>query len=187
MAISGRAAALAAVLGAAVVAGYWYWSPHLALRTMRAAAQSGDADTLNQHVDYPRLRESLKGQFGAQMAEKLATPDATESSSARAGAALGAMLGAVMVDRMIDTLVRPETIMRAIERGQLKGSSSAPGADGQAKPAKRADWTLKRLGFDRVIAAARSDETDNRGVGFVFDRTGFATWKLTELRLPVNR
>ena len=38
----------------------WYWSPFLAIKQMQSAAKVGDADTFNDYVDYPRLRESLK-------------------------------------------------------------------------------------------------------------------------------
>ena len=58
-------------LTTAVVGGYWYYSPHLALKSMQAAAQQKDADKFNQHVDYPKLRESFKGQMSAIMAEQL--------------------------------------------------------------------------------------------------------------------
>jgi len=54
-----------------VVGAYWYWSPFLAMHQLRTAAREGDTDSFNDRVNYPRLRESLKGQFSAMMAEKL--------------------------------------------------------------------------------------------------------------------
>jgi hypothetical protein len=61
----------AVVVAALAVPAYWYWSPYHALHSMKAAAQARDADDFNQYVDYPKLRESLKGQFSAMMAESL--------------------------------------------------------------------------------------------------------------------
>ena len=52
-----------------------YWSPILALRSLQTAAQDGDAEAFNEHVDYPRLRDSVKGQFSATLAQKLGTED----------------------------------------------------------------------------------------------------------------
>jgi hypothetical protein len=54
------AAVVAVLLGMTALAAYWYWSPLLTMRTMRAAAEEKDADRFNQYVDYARLRESLK-------------------------------------------------------------------------------------------------------------------------------
>lgn len=72
-----KAAAAAVVVG---IAAYWYWSPLLAIRQMQTAARAGDADTFNDHVDYPRLRESLKGQFSAMLTKRLGgQPDAAEA------------------------------------------------------------------------------------------------------------
>jgi 23S rRNA A2030 N6-methylase RlmJ len=57
---------------AAATAGYWYYySPMLAMQTMRDAAQARHAESFNRHVDYPKLRESLKGQMAARVAEQL--------------------------------------------------------------------------------------------------------------------
>jgi hypothetical protein len=59
------------VLAIAALVAYWYWSPFLALKQMQSAARAQDADAFNRHVDYPRLRDSLKGQMAARMAAEL--------------------------------------------------------------------------------------------------------------------
>jgi hypothetical protein len=189
MAVSGRIVAFLAALGAVAAGGYWYWSPYLEIRSMQAAAKAGDADAFNRRVDYPRLRESLKGQFGALMAERMSAAETGGSDAARAGTALGMALGGALMDRMVDSMVRPETVMRGMARGQLQ--AARPGAGDPAGEAKRVDWAIKRDGMDRVTAFARSpgEPTSGReqGAGFVFERSGFATWRLSEVRLPVTR
>lgn len=107
--------AILAVIAAAAAAAYWYWSPELALREMQRAAKAGDADTFSEHVDYPRLRESMKGQMAAIVTDKLGA----QASSSGLGA-LGAMIGLVMVDRVVDAVVRPEVVMSAIRGGRLR-------------------------------------------------------------------
>lgn len=49
-------------------------------------------------------------------------------------------------------------------------------------------WTVERKGVDRVIAFGANDDQEPtaKQVGFVFDRSGFATWKLSEIRLPAK-
>ena len=59
---------LFAILAAIFALGaYWYWSPFLVIRQMQSAAKVGDADAFNDHVDYPRLRESLKGHLNSTL------------------------------------------------------------------------------------------------------------------------
>jgi type II secretion system protein G len=108
------------VLVIAGVAAYWYWSPYLVMRQMRNAAVSADADTFNDHVDYPKLRESLKGQLSARITGELGSASRSGNEFERAGSALGSMLGLALVDKMVDAVVRPETVMRAMENGKFR-------------------------------------------------------------------
>lgn len=174
----------AVVVAAAAVGGYWYWSPHLALRTMHQAAMAKDAETLNEHVDYPRLRESMKGQMMAMMTEAM-KPKAGDSAGAQAGAALGAMLGQAMVNGMVDAMVRPEFVMKAMQEGKLQAVK--PGAAASAPtPPKEPKWTSERRGADKffVWTIPEAGEGPEKRFGLVLERSGFANWKLTEVRLP---
>lgn len=183
----GRRALVAIFVALLAVAAYWYWSPFLAIREMQSAAKTNDADTFNTHVDYPRLRESLKGQLSSLMAEQMGK----STDSKNPFAALGAMMGMVMVDKMVDAMVRPETVMRGMQNGQFGPQSSSPDAGTastsdtpttQSKPPK---WSYERKGADKLIAyAAGTAEPENKKVGIVFERSGFANWKVTELRMP---
>lgn len=132
--------AIKAVAFAAVVAmaGYWYWSPFLVVRQLQSAAQKKDAAAFNEHVDYPKLRESLKGQFSAMFADKLGQPDDSDNDFAKAGAALGTMIGMAVANPFIDAMVQPETIMRAMQDGQLSPKSALP-SDASARSAGKPD------------------------------------------------
>jgi hypothetical protein len=117
---------LAAVFVALLaVAAYWYWSPFLTIRETQSAAKANDADTLNAHVDYPRLRDGLKGQFSSLMAEQMAK----STDSKNPFSALGTMLGLSMADKLVDAMVRPETVMRGMQSGQFGPQASPPDAD----------------------------------------------------------
>ena len=98
---------------------------------MQSAAQEKDADTFTERVDYPKLRESLKGQLSAVMGEQMAkTQDAGNPF-----AALGSMLGLALVDRFVDAMVRPETVMRAMQEGQMAPKAKPEGeAAASSKP-----------------------------------------------------
>ena len=187
---------IAAISAAVAIAGYWYFSPFLAIRQMQSAAQEKDADTFNERVDYPKLRESLKGQLSAVMGEQMAkTQDAGNPF-----AALGSMLGLALVDRFVDAMVRPETVMRAMQEGQMapkaKPEGEAPAQPGdtpvvqtQQEPKnEKPKWTYDRKGVDKLIAYAtdpkKPSAPNSEKLGVVFERSGFANWKLTEVRLP---
>lgn len=170
----------ALAVAAASVGGYWYYSPYMAFKDIRQAAQRNDSDAFNAQVDYPRVRDSLKGQISARMSQELG------ANQDNGFATLGTMLGMVVVNQMVEAFVRPEMVMRALQQGQMK---SGPNDDrvGQAEPAdnRKVEWALERKGLDKVIAySQRPDQAEvDRDVGLVFERYGFSDWKLTEIRL----
>lgn len=194
-------AVIAVIAAVVAVAAYWYWSPYLALRQLQAAAQSRDADAFNEHVDYPKVRQSIKRNFSTMFEDNLAKTG-SDNALARAGAAFGARLGGVMVDRFVDAVVRPEMMMRAIQSGQLspmKGGQpsdadqpdSAASGQPESEPAKsKLKWIHEREGVDKVVLYASQTEDANASdgkksaLGLVLQRSGFANWKLTEVRLP---
>jgi hypothetical protein len=177
-----KAAIAAVALAVAGIGAYWHYSPYLAIKQMHSAAEQKDADAFSAHMDYPKVRESLKGQLAAMMTEKLGSSGA--SSSGLEG--LGAALGLAFINPMIDAMVRPEMVMRSMQEGKLKPLPSTAGdSTGTAEPAKEPKWEFDRVGANKLIAyAVDPDSKDGTQVGVVFERSGFADWKLTELRLP---
>ena len=187
-----KATAFAAILA---VAAYWYWSPYLTVRQLQSAAQSKDADAFNRHVDYPKLRESLKGQFSGMFADKLGQPG---NDLAKAGSVVGTLIGMAVVSPIVDAMVRPETIMRAMLDGHLspKGEPKAPAqAVDTVQPSVQSNaesgkikWTYRRQGVNQVIAyandARQPDQPDQDKFALVLQRSGFANWKLADVRLP---
>lgn len=168
-----------AILVVAGVAAYWYWSPYLAMRELRDAAVAADAPRFNEHVDFPRVRESLKSQFSARM----------HRDPADAGSNLGSLLAGVLVDKLIDTAVRPETIMFAMREGKFKiekGNGGAP-EDGQdTGEGRKTVWRTERQGFNTILFHGEREGSSDRKdtMALVMQRQGFADWKLTDIRLP---
>lgn len=229
---SGSRLVLAALVVAALALGaWWYWSPHLAMRSMLEAAQQRDAERFSRYVDYPRVRESLKGQFGARVGELAGA--GRDDDAGRAISALGSLLATALADRFIDAMVRPEVVMRAMTEARMQAppgrEQRAPGEggreDGQAgrrdegrrgdggdrpgraegdgrasgegggegdgdgasreRTRRDVDWRFERSGVDRIVAwGGRPGTGLEERTGFVFERSGFATWKLTEILLP---
>lgn len=183
----GKSALGAIFVALLAIAAYWHWSPFLAIREMQSAAKANDADTFNAHVDYPRLRESLKSQFSARMAEQMRK----SADSKNPIEAIGSMLGLAMVDKVVDAMVRPETVMRGMQSGQFGPKSptadveSTGTSDTSKMQSERANWAYARKGPDIIIAYPEGTaEPDDTKMGIVFERSGFANWKVTEFRIP---
>lgn len=186
-----NAAALVAVVA---VAGYWYWSPFLAIRQIQTAAQASDVNAFNERVDYPRVRESLKGQFAEKMG--------ASTDSGNPLAALGSMLGVAVSNQLVDATVRPEIVMQAMRIGkfgpfstrqtQAPSSGKPVSSNNTSTPSdsEKLRWTYERPGVDKLIAYAvepdAPDAPNEERTGVVFERSGFVEWKLTGFRLPVS-
>ncbi len=185
----GMGVALAALVA---IAAYWYFSPYLAIHEINVAVRAQNFDALNEHVDYPRLRESLKDQLSAQLATRLAQKDAsTDTGSGFKG--LGVAIVASIVDRMVDAIVRPAAVMAMMRRAKLetpgdRGVQQAnPAANDHENPAPR--WVFQRNSVDRLIAYAPDGHESalDTHFGVVFERDGFANWKVVGIHLPVAR
>jgi hypothetical protein len=98
------AIALAAVVVVAAL-GYGYASPYLALNHLKQAADARDAVALNEYVDYPALRVSLKQQVGAMLQERI---HAQHSSNPLL--MLGAVIGSALIGPLVDAYATPEGV-----------------------------------------------------------------------------
>lgn len=129
---------IAAAIG---LGAYWYWSPFLALHEMRSAVHDADPDEFNEHIDYPKLRESLKGQLSSLLARDVMKASRDGSAIERGSATLGGMLGLALVDRMVDAIVRPEAVMSAMQNGTFKLRQEPESSGERMRTAAEADIT----------------------------------------------
>jgi hypothetical protein len=177
-----KAFAFAAMAAFAAIAGYWYWSPLLSVRQLQSAAVERDASAFNRHVDYPKVRASIKGQFSPMFADQPGQP----ADAGGSGAAFGKKMGMGMVNRYVDGALRPDMLMRSVTLGQL--SRSPRNAPKDQALADKSPWHYERQGVNQVLAhvvgTGRSDDAQPP-LGMVLQRSGFATWKLTQVLLPV--
>ena len=104
---------LAAIAVFVLFVGAYLASPYLAVHHFRSVAKSGDASQLEQAVDFPRVRESLKGQFNAAMAARAGSDPALKDNPF---AGLAMMMGPAIVDRMVDALVTPDGVWVSVIR-----------------------------------------------------------------------
>lgn len=164
---------LIAIVAVILAAGLgWYLaSPSLAMSGLKEAALSGSKEELEEKIDFPSVRESLKSQMRARLATELAKEDENPF------AALGSMLAMGLVDGMVDGLVTPEAMAALIKAGKLKRGETeqvSPESDG-------ADWKIERNGIDEFVASP--DGIEEPGPSLVFERDGLSR-KLVEIRIP---
>jgi hypothetical protein len=98
------AVAIAALLIVTMVA-YSYASPYVALKRLRAAADARDATTLNEYVDYPALRVSLKEEAGEMLKRRLGA-----EHSSNPLLLFGAAIGAALIGPLVDAYATPEGV-----------------------------------------------------------------------------
>lgn len=102
-----RKSSIIALVVVVVIAliGYGYASPYVALDRLKRAADARDAATVNQYVDFPALRESLKQQVTALLARRLDV-----QSNGNPLATLGAMIGVALIGPLVDSYATPDGV-----------------------------------------------------------------------------
>ncbi|KLU21601.1 membrane protein [Caballeronia mineralivorans PML1(12)] len=85
--------------------GLIYASPYIALDRLKRAADARDAQTVNQYVDFPSLRESLKDQVGQLLTRKIDT-----QKSGNPLAMIGALIGAALIGPLVDSYATPDGV-----------------------------------------------------------------------------
>ncbi len=144
---------------------------------MRDAVKASDAVTFNQYVDYPKLRENLKGELSSQLDKA----SAMVGGPAKSGES---MLGKMLMGRFVDALVQPETVMQIMRRGVLKESTEPQTPENDSD---KLDWVSERVGVNTFIAyVGKPNEPQPNRIGMVMEREGFAHWRLTGLRMPAS-
>lgn len=101
--------------------------------------------------------------------------------------ALAAAFAMTLINPVMDAMVRPEFVVTAMSKGELEViPGSVKKAVGVAEPGKpEPQWTFDRSGVDElVVYAMDSGGQDPSKPALVFERSGFANWKLTGLRRP---
>jgi hypothetical protein len=164
---------LALLLG--LGSGVWlYFTPQLALASMRDAAAARNASELSSYVDYDSVRASLKVAVQAKMA-------ALAKDESNPLLALGAGLAGGLVDPMIDNLVTPQSLalmLSGVPPSMLGSSTDASTPESMMETATRYD------GFNTYVATVRRKDWPWPPVELELRRDGFASWKLSAIRLP---
>ncbi len=174
------------------VLGLIYASPYIALDRLKRAADARDAQTVNQYVDFPSLRESLKDQVGQLLTRKIDT-----QKSGNPLAMIGAMIGAALIGPLVDSYATPDGVAALLNGIPPRGdeANSAAGVAPEAAPAQPAPTAVAPSSPkppQQTTAGYRSFDTfavnyqhgaGNARYSAILRRYGLFSWKLVAVEL----
>jgi hypothetical protein len=189
------------VAAAMVVAaiGYSYASPYIAVKHMKAAADARDAATLNEYVDYPALRLSLKEQVGEMLHRRI---EGQHSSNPLL--ILGAVIGAALIGPLVDAYATPDGVAALLsgmpptgkpgehpqapppdsgaQSADAPAAPPAPAASGNPAPEPRPVTTAGYRGLNEFALTWDRSETGEHYAA-ILQRHGLFSWKLAAVEL----
>ncbi|WP_250533893.1 DUF2939 domain-containing protein [Caballeronia sp. AZ10_KS36] len=182
-------ATLAAVLLVAAL-GFVYASPYIVLDRVKRAADARDAQTVNDYVDFPALRASLKDQIAALLTRRI---DVQKSGNPLA--IIGAMIGAALVGPLVDSYATPDGVAAILngipprgnpgERppaaGRADANASAPASASNPAP-QPPQTTAGYRGINTFVVTYQHGAGDAR-YSAIFHRSGLVSWKLVAVDL----
>lgn len=177
---------IAAGFAAAVVAlaGFYFGSPLIAVQSLRSAALAGDADKLQRMVDFPSVRESLKGQLNALLLAEM-QKDPEMANNPFAGIALAIVPG--IVNQAIEGYVTADGISAMMSARAPKPGKGAghevPGASG-AKDDHEPVVSHGYRDLDTYVITSTDPLDAKLAFAFVLHRNGLFSWKLARIDLP---
>ena len=137
-------------------------SPYYALYSLNKAIQSGDRAALENSVDFPRLRESLKHELSAAVA---ASADKKEVSDNPFAAGLVMLLAPKIVEAAVDAFVTPAGISQLIQKGK-PNIEEVKKEKAEASESPGIQWNKIRYAFFSSPTAFRVETEDALALHF---------------------
>src|SRR5471030_838743 len=181
------------------VLGVIYASPYIVLDRLKRAADARDAQTVNQYVDFPLLRGSLKDQVGQLLTRRI---DIQKSGNPLA--MIGAMIGAALIGPLVDSYATPDGVAAILngippkgdpgEKPPVQSESSgavvaapgtapaAPGGASRGAPKPPPQTTAGYRSFDTFAVNYQHGAGDAR-YSAILRRYGLFSWKLVAVEL----
>lgn len=178
--------------------GFAYASPYIALNNLKRAADARDTQTVNQYVDFPALRDSLKLQIVGLLTRRL---DLDNDSKL---ATIGAMIGVTLIGPLVDAYATPDGVAALLNgmppRGdpgehppappaasnpsaaQAPASPASGDSANNATPPQPRQTTAGYRSINEFVVTYRRGE-GNAHYSAIFRREGLFTWKFAAVDL----
>ncbi len=168
----------------------YFASPVLALQNLTSAAKAGDRDRLEQAVDFPAVRDSLKSQLKAAMLKSFAKDDSLRDNPF---AAFGQMLVVGLVDKAVDAYATPDAIATMVATShapkhiETSDQPAPPAEPSQPKSKSNLETHYGYADLNHFRVTYRDlNDPDTGAFGLMLERRGVFAWKLVRIELPAN-
>lgn len=159
----------------------WGLAPIFTGQALIRAARAGDARKLEQLVDFPALRASLKDELNKELVARMGR-DPRVAASGLGG--LGMMLAPMILSGAIDTVMTPEVLAQMVTTAEAPDPTRvSPEEPGDARSDKdiHQAWGYRDLNHFAVTLTDR-DHPDQH-LALILERRGLFTWKLAAVDL----
>lgn len=171
-------------------------SPYWAVMRVRGAVAARDVDRLNDFIDYPAVRDSLKAQLVAKFQKESDNPDMRDNPFA----GLGAVFAMGVVNNVVDALVTPDGMASLIAGADAKAAlrngkpvdgdatnvvsatNAAGTTPGAPPPELESDFTYSDLDTFQIRLF---HEGNDESVTFVMRRDGLVGWRIKRVVMPL--
>ena len=172
--------------GAVVVFGIaWAVAPVLAAQALIRAAKAGDERKIEQLVDFPSLRESLKAELNAELVARM-NRDPRMADSGLGG--LGMMLAPMILSGAVDAVVTPEVVAQMVTTAEAPDPTRRPPPEPAGDEADGDDihqsWGYRGLNAFAVTLTDRDQPEDH--LALILERRGLFSWKLAAVDLQTG-
>ena len=161
-------------LALCVAAAWLYFTPYMAVNRLQAAAERGDAQALNEMVDFPALRASIRTEVQSATARGI-------QKDGGVFAAIGAAAAGFVVGPVVDAAVTPQGI-GMLMKGQSPGDDAKDSDNGEDW---REDVKINRRweASDRFVVRYSDRASGDERIALVMRRDGLE-WRLSGIRFP---
>lgn len=165
-----------------VLAGAWALAPVFTAQSLVRAAKAGDEQRLEQLVDFPALRQSLKDELNAELLTRMRR-DPRVAESGLGG--LGMILAPMLLSGAVDAVVTPEVVAKMVTTAEApdptRRQPSEPNDATDHGDDIHQAWGYRDLNHFAVTLTDR-DHPDQR-LALILERRGAFTWKLAAVDL----
>lgn len=168
-----------AALVIVVLLTFYAISPWIAVAGLRNAAKNNDVADLEEYVDFPALRESLKGWITASMMKSMQTKDLKDNPFA----GLGMLLANSLVGPMVDAMITPSAL-GAMASGQFKGTAPKGAIIADNNSNDSPSFFATGMHYTSLNRFVFEKENNGKFMQIQFRRSGIFGWKLYGVKLP---
>ncbi|MGV9009426.1 DUF2939 domain-containing protein [Brevundimonas sp.] len=173
------------IAGVVVFAAVWAMSPVLAGQAIIRAAERGDEAALERLVDFPALRESMKGELNDLLiAEMRNDPRVVENGLG----GLTTMLAPMFISGAVDTVVTPQGVAAMVTTAQAPEADGTPApepADARDEPDLHKAWGYRSMDVFAVTLTDR--DRPEHSLALLLERRGLFKWQLAAVDLRTER